>query len=212
MTDPDGDVPWRTTALSLSSASLLLLSLRARHHGRRGGCGRGWECGRTLWRERMRLEQKSKLATEYARERKEKNIKNCEKEEHICALSRPHRDSYLPCYPATNLLILVSFPDHWSQQSVVWEWDNPHFEVSHTARNPGSMGGKVCGGDYLTCSSFRSTSCRTLALCVNDLRRSESTLNNVHGGMMYAGMQDMIGTSLSGCVHYNHYLIWAVCP
>ena len=107
---------------------------------------------------------------------------------------------------------LVSFPDHWSQQSVVWEWDNPHVEVSHTARNPGSMGGKVYGEDYLTCSSFRSTSCRTLALCVNDLRRSESTLNNVHRGMMYAGMQDMIGTSLSGCVHYNHYLIWAVCP
>ena len=132
------------------------------------------------------------------------------------------------------------------------------------------MGGKSYGGDYLTCSSFRSTSCRTLALCVNDLRRSESTLNNVHGGMinefrcyeakiegsekagsrresnpghpwlepagfftslyfrlvtskfiyfqrearcsehggmMYAGMQHIVGTSLSGCVHYNHYLI-----
>ena len=58
----------------------------------------------------MRLEQKSKLATEYARERKEKNIKNCEKEEHICALSRTHRDSYLPCYPATNLPIFSLIP------------------------------------------------------------------------------------------------------
>ena len=63
----------------------------------------------------MRLEQKSRLATECARERKENNIKNCEKEEHICALSRPHRGS---CYLVTQRLIstiysyLVSFPDH----------------------------------------------------------------------------------------------------
>ena len=61
----------------------------------------------------MRLEQKSRLATECAKERKEKI---CEKEEHICALSRPHRGSYLPRYPVTNPLIfnsyLISFPDH----------------------------------------------------------------------------------------------------